>query len=75
MEHGFLMISTEVERVIRLSGETITINKQYMRNSTIVYPLKMEYGWKIVILGLEIMVKNGLEIIFLRSFHTEAIFF
>ena len=32
-----------------------------MTNPTIVYPVKMEYGWKFNISGLKMMVKRGLE--------------
>jgi hypothetical protein len=48
-------------------------NTQYMKNSTFVYMLKIEYVPKINILGLEMMMKNGLrnsalpKIIFLTS--------
>ena len=37
-----------------------------MRNSTIVYPVKMEYGSEIDILVLKMMIKGGLEKIFLE---------
>ena len=32
-----------------------------MTNSTLVYPVKMEYVYKINIFGLKMMVKSGLE--------------
>ena len=35
-----------------------------MTNSTIVSPVKMEYGWNFSISGLKMMVKSGLENIF-----------
>ena len=37
------------------------INIQYMRNSSIVYPVKMEYGSEINIFVLKMMMKSGLE--------------
>ena len=39
----------------------------YMTNPTIVYPVKMEYGWNFRISGLKMMVKSGLEKIFWNS--------
>ena len=44
-------------------------NTQYMTNLTIVYPVKMEYGWNLGISGLKMMVKRGLEKIFLKFLH------
>ena len=35
----------------------------------------MEYGWNFTIFGLKMMVKSGLEKIFLEFLHAEAIFF
>ena len=53
-----------------------SLNTQYMRNPDMVYVLKMEYVVsKINIFGLNMMVKSGLEKIFLKFFHAEAIFF
>ena len=46
-----------------------------MTNPTIVSPVKMEYGWNFNISGLKMMVKSGLEKIFLKFLHAEAIFF
>jgi len=40
-----------------------------------VYPFKMEYVSKITIFGLKMMVKSGLEKIFLKFLHAQAIFF
>ena len=42
------------------------INTQNMTNPTIVSPAKMEYGWNFSISGLKMMVKSGLEKIFLK---------
>ena len=47
-----------------------SLNTQYMRNPDMVYVLKMEYVVsKINIFGLNMMVKSGLEKIFLKFFH------
>ena len=39
-----------------------------------VYVLKMEYVSKINVLGLNMMVKSGVEKIFLKFLHAQAIF-
>ena len=49
-------------------------NTQYMRNPDMVYVLKMEYVYKINIFGLNMMLKSGLEKIFLKFLHARAIF-
>ena len=46
---------------------TTDVLYQYMRNSTILYPLKTEYGHAINIFGLKMIVKSGLEKIILKS--------
>ena len=46
-----------------------------MRKPVTVYILKMKYASKINIFGLNMMVKSGLEKIFLKFLHAEAIFF
>ena len=51
------------------------INTQYVTNPTIVYPVKMEYGWNFSISGLKMMVKSGLQKIFLKFLHSQAIFY
>ena len=43
-----------------------SFNTQYMTNLTIVSPVKLEYGWNFSISGLKMMVKSGLEKIFLK---------
>ena len=40
-----------------------------MTNPTIVSPVKMEYEWNFSISGLKMMVKSGLEKIFLKFLH------
>ena len=40
-----------------------------MTNPTILCPVKMEYGWNFSIFGLKMMVKSGLEKIFLKFLH------
>ena len=50
-------------------------NKSYFTDSYIVFILKMESVFKNTIFGLKMMVKSGLEKIFLKFLHAEAIFF
>ena len=40
-----------------------------MTNSTLVSPVKMEYGWNFSISGLKMMMKSGLGKIFLKFLH------
>ena len=54
---------------------TSVFNTQHITNSTIVYPVKMEYGWNFSISRWTMMVKSGLEKIFLKFLHAQAIFF
>ena len=51
------------------------LNTSYSNDSYIVFTLKMESVPKITIFGLKMMVKSGLEKIFLKFLHAEAIFF
>ena len=65
--------------MVRWSEPLITcsynsINTQYMRNPDMVYVLKMEYVSKINIFGLKMMVKSGLEKIFLKFLHAQGLF-
>ena len=46
-----------------------------MTNPTIVSPVKMEYVWNFSISGLKMMVKSGLEKIFLKFLYAQAIFY
>ena len=46
-----------------------------MTNPTIESPVKMEYGWNFSISGLKMMVKSGLEKIFLKFLHALTIFY
>ena len=46
------------------SDEEEDFNTQNMINPTIVYPVKMKYGWNSINFGLKMMMKSGLEIIF-----------
>ena len=55
-------------------GWKIAVNTQYMRNPDMVYLLKMEYVPKINIFGLNMMVKSGLEKIFLKFLHAQGLF-
>ena len=42
------------------------VDKQHMTNSTLVSPVKMEYGWNFSISGLKVMMKSGLGKTFLK---------
>ena len=53
----------------------LAINTSYLTDSYIVFTLKMESVSKNTIFGLKMMVKSGLEKIFLKFLHAEAIFF
>ena len=46
-----------------------------MTNLTIVSLVKMEYGGNFSISGLKMMVKSGLEKIFLKFLHVQGIFY
>ena len=52
----------------------VTLNTQYMTNSTLVSPVKMEYVTKNNIFGLKMMMKSGLEKIILKFLHALIIF-
>ena len=52
-----------------------SLNTQYMTNSTLVSPVKMEYGWNFSIFGLKIMMKSGLGKIFLKFLHALTMLF
>ena len=53
----------------------IGFNIQYMTNSTLVCPVKIEYVTKNNIFGLKIMMKSGLEKIILKFLHAQAFFY
>ena len=53
---------------------TNVFNTSYLIDSYIVFTLKIESVYKTTIFGLK-MVKSGLEKIFLKFIHDEAIFF
>ena len=50
------------------------LNTQYLRNPDMVYVLKMEYESKIDLFGLKMMVKSGLEKMFLKFLYAQGIF-
>ena len=54
---------------------SIKLNTSYLTDSYIVFTLKMESVSKNTIFGLKMIVKSGLEKIFLKFLHAEAIFF
>ena len=49
---------------IVLVSKLLDFNTQYMTNTTIVSPVKMEYGWNFSISSLKMMVKWSRKIIF-----------
>ena len=51
------------------------LNTQYMTNSTLVSPVKMEYGWNLSISGLKMTMKSGLGKIFLKFLHALTMLF
>ena len=51
------------------------LNTQYMTNSTLVCPVKIEYVTKNNIFGLKMMVKSGLGKIFLKFLHAHTMSF
>ena len=60
---------------IHLSYPMSNLNTQYMTNPTIVSPVKMEYGWNFSISVPQMLVKSGLEEMFLKFLHVLAIFY
>ena len=55
--------------------DMVDINTQYMTNSTLVSPVKIEYVTKNNIFGLKMMMKSGLEKNILKFLHAQAIFY
>ena len=53
----------------------LDLNTQYMTNSTLVCPVKIEYLTKNNIFGLKMMMKSGLEKIILKFLHAQAIYY
>ena len=58
-----------------LKKKRVWLNMSYLTDSYIVFTLKMKSVSKIKIFGLKMVVKSGLEKIFLKFLHAEAIFF
>ena len=50
-------------------------NTSYLTDSNIIFTLKMESVSKITIFGLKMMMKSGLDKIFLKFLHAVTIFF
>ena len=46
----------------------------YATDSTLMCPVKMEYGPEISIFVLKVMMKSGLEKIFIKFLHAQAVF-
>ena len=51
-----------------------TLNMSYLIDSYIVFTLKMKSVSKNTIFGLKMMVKSGLEKIFLKFLHAQSLF-
>ena len=65
-----------VHKYIQVSWSWIMLKHLFsMTNLTIFCPVKIEYGWKFSISGLKMMVKSGLEKIFLKFLHVLTIFY
>ena len=52
-----------------------SFNTQYMTNSTLVSPVKIEYGWNFSISGQKMMMKSGLGKTFLKFLHALTMLF
>ena len=50
------------------------VNTWYATDSYVLYVLKMEYVYKINIFALKMMMKSGLEKIFLKFLHAQSLF-
>ena len=76
---GFQQVGTFENKFSRFSGQVqlkeydryivSSINTSYLTESYIIFTLKIESVPKIKIFGLQMMVKSGLEKIFLKFFH------
>ena len=51
--------------------QPLCMNTQFVSHSTIVYLVKMEYGWSFSISDLKTMVKSWIEKIFLKFLHVQ----
>ena len=70
-----LSILLPLRSIYFLSFVKKDLNTQYMTNSTLVCPVKIEYVTKNNIFGLKMMMKSGLETIILKFLHAQAIFY
>ena len=61
-------ISTDAICVLASTWSS-TVNTSYLTDSYILFTLKMESVYKIIIFALKMMVKSGLEKIFLKFLH------
>ena len=66
---GFVIFNSTAKRILE------RLNTQYMTNSTLVCPVKIEYVTKNDIFCLKRMMKSGLEKIILKFLHAQAIFY
>ena len=73
-----LILYSKVQAPLSLAHSphtTHALNTSYLTESYNVFTLKMKSVSKTTIFGLKMMVKSGLEKIFLKFLHAEAIFF
>ena len=82
VNNAFICLLTNVKGSLRfpktlksLGNPYLYFNTQYMTNSTLVSPVKMEYGWNFSISGLKMMMKSGLGKIFLKFLHALTMLF
>ena len=68
LKFGYCEKATKNRPIIN-SLFNMTFNTHYMTNLTIVCQVKMEYGINSSISGLKMMVKSGLEKMFLKLLH------
>ena len=65
----FCAIKYLLSRRLWLSYLRLNSEESFLTNSTLVSPVKMEYGWNFSISGLKMMMKSGLGKIFLKFLH------
>ena len=68
------IVSIDASAKLCFANEYTLTHNTYMRNPDMVYVLKMEYMSIINIFGIKMMVKSGLEKIFLKFLHAQGLF-
>ena len=74
VEHGPKITKSYINLLLKQSV-VLALNTLYMTNSTLVSPVKMEYGWNFSISGPKMMMKSGLGKIFLKFLHALTVLF